>query len=236
MYHPYIGYGGKPNKRPEEHHQHRHTRSTSVLTSIPTGIFFLDICSGVTRPLSMAILDQGHPVLSFDILLDSSLDILADASYEDLLRIAANGQVGYGAASPSCCEYSRFKLREDGGPKALQSPEHLSGMPNLTAWELQRVQESFTMLARCVEVLTLVFQSGGHVHLEQPLNAMSWLEQMVRQFVQLIGASCINIAACAHGMDIYKAWMFASSFSGLRPLECTCQHPPNSCSSTRPTG
>ena len=176
----------------------------------------------------MAILDQGHPVLSFDILLDSSLDILADASYEDLLRIAANGQVGYGAASPSCCEYSRFKLREDGGPKALQSPEHLSGMPNLTAWELQRVQESFTMLARCVEVLTLVFQSGGHVHLEQPLNAMSWLEQMVRQFIQLIGASCINIAACAHGMDIYKAWVFASSFSGLRPLECTCQHPPNS--------
>ena len=26
LYHPYIGYGGKPNKRPEEHHQHRHTR------------------------------------------------------------------------------------------------------------------------------------------------------------------------------------------------------------------
>ena len=29
-------------------------------------------------------------------------------------------------------------------------------------------------------------------------------------------------------MDKYKAWMFASSFSGLRPLGCTCQHPPNS--------
>ena len=84
------------------------------------------------------------------------------------------------------------------------------------------------MLARCVEVLTLVFQSGGHVHLEQPLNAMSWLERVVRQFIHLIGASCINIAACAYGMDIYKAWMFASSFSGLRPLGCTCQHPPNS--------
>ena len=81
----------------------------------------------------MAILDQGHPVLSFDILLDSSLDILADAAYEDLLRVAASGQVGYGAASLSCCEYSRLKLRDDGGPKALRSPEHLSGLPNLTA-------------------------------------------------------------------------------------------------------
>ena len=37
--------------------------STSALTNIPAGKIFLDICSGVTRPLSMAILDQGHPVL-----------------------------------------------------------------------------------------------------------------------------------------------------------------------------
>ena len=202
--------------------------STSPLTSIPAGKKFLDICSGVTRPLSMALLDQGHPVLSFDILLDSSLDILEDGPFEDLLRVAASGKVGYGAASPSCCEYSRLKLRQDDGPKALRSPDHLSGLPNLKAWELQRVQESFTMLSRCVEVLTLVFQSGGHVHLEQPLNAMSWLEPVVRQFLQLIGAFCINIAACAYGMDIYKAWMFASSFSGLCSLGGLCPHPPNS--------
>ena len=211
------------------------TISTSVLTAVPSGKFFLDVCSGVTRPLSMAILDHGHPVLSFDILLDSSMDILSDAAYEDLLRVAASGQVGYGAASPSCCEYSRLKLRDDGGPKALRSPDHLSGLPNLTSWELQRVQESFMMLSRCVEVLTLVFQAGGHVHLEQPLNAMSWLEKVVRQFLQLIGASCLNVAACAYEMDVYKAWMFASSFPGLRPIGCTCQHPPKlSCSSSRP--
>ncbi|CAL1144954.1 unnamed protein product [Cladocopium goreaui] len=151
-----------------------------------------------------------------------------DITATDLLRVASSGQVGYGAASPSCCEYSRLKLRDDDGPKALRSPEHLSGLPNLTPWELQRVQESFMMLSRCVEVLTLVFQAGGHVHLEQPLNAMSWLEKVVRQFLQLIGASCINVAACAYEMDIYKAWMFASSFTGLRPLGCICQHPPNS--------
>ena len=163
------------------------TISTSILKTVPSGKFFLDVCSGVTRPLSTAVLEHGHSVLSFDVLLDSSMDILSDAAYEDLLRVASSGQVGYGAASPSCCEYSRLKLRNDDGPKALRSPEHLSGLPNLTPWELQRVQESFMMLSRCVEVLTLVFQAGGHVHLEQPLNAMSWLEKVVRQFLQLIG-------------------------------------------------
>ena len=202
--------------------------STSTITNIPTGKNFLDICSGVTRPLSTALLDQGHSVLSFDILLNSSLDILENGPFEDLLRISASGKVGYGAASPSCREYNRLKLRQDAGPKALRSPENLSGLSNLTPWELQRVQETFTMLSRCVEVLTLIFQSGGHVHLEQPLNAMSWLEPVVRQFLQLIGAFCINIPACAYGMDIYKAWMFASSFSGLCSLGGLCQHPPNS--------
>ena len=201
---------------------------TSTFHNLPDGKIFLDICSGVTRPLSMALLEQGHSVLSFDILLDSSLDLLADGPYEALLRISASGKVGYGAASPACCEYSRLKLRQDDGPKALRSPEHLSGLPNLTPWELQRVQESFTMLSRCVEVLTLIFQSGGHVHLEQPLNAMSWLEPVVRQFLQLIGAFCINISACTYGMDIYKAWMFASSFSRLCSLGSICPHPPHS--------
>ena len=202
--------------------------STSTINNLPEGKKILDICSGVTRPLSMALLERGHPVLSFDILLDSSLDLLDNGPYEALLRISASGKVGYGAASPSCCEYSRLKLRQDDGPKALRSPEHLSGLPNLTAWELQRVQDSFTMLSRCVEVLTLIFESGGHVHLEQPLNAMSWLEPVVRQFIQLIGAFCINISACTYGMDIYKAWMFASSFSGLCSLGSLCPHPPNS--------
>ena len=143
--------GSSPPAAPAEPSQP--TIPTSIPTSnfnnLPDGKIFLDICSGVTRPLSMALLEQGHSVLSFDILLDSSLDLLADGPYEALLRISASGKVGYGAASPACCEYSRLKLRQDDGPKALRSPEHLSGLPNLTPWELQRVQESFTMLSRC---------------------------------------------------------------------------------------
>ena len=60
---------------------------------VPHPRIFLDICAGVTRPLSQAILDKGGSVLSFDILLDSRMDLLNDASYEQLLRISASGQV-----------------------------------------------------------------------------------------------------------------------------------------------
>ena len=64
--------------------------------------------------------------------------------------------------------------------------------------------------------------------MEQPPSAMSWLEDCVQQFLKLISAWSIVIAACAYGKDWYKSWMFASSFSELSVLGAVCQHPPNS--------
>ena len=196
--------------------------------AVPDGRIFLDICSGSTRPLSAAVLAMGCDVLSFDILLDSAMDLLRDDSYEQLLRICSSGQVGYGSASPACCHYSRLKLRPGPGPKALRTPDALQGVPGLDSHDLQKVQESYLMLSRCITCLTLIFQAGGHVHLEQPPSAMSWLEDCVQQFLKLISAWCIVIAACAYGKDWYKTWMFASSFSDLCALGALCQHPPDS--------
>ena len=166
---------------------------------------FLDICSGSSRPLSTSMLHLGASVVSFDILLDPRMDILNDSSYEKLLRLCASRQVAYGCASPSCSQYSRLKLRP---------PE-----------DLQKVQESAIMLQRCVQCLLLVYLAGGHVHLEQPTNAMSWLEAGVRSFLKHIRAQCINLAACAFGENWAKSWLFATSFPGLQTLACACPHP-----------
>ncbi len=128
--------------------------------AVPEGRIFLDICSGATRPLSVAALALGCDVLSCDILLDKSMDLLRDDSCEQLLRICSSGQVGYGSASPACCHYSRLKLRPGPGPKALRTPEALQGVPGLNSHDLQKVQESYLMLSRCVTCLTLIFQAG----------------------------------------------------------------------------
>ena len=137
---------------------------------------FLDICAGVTRPLSQAVLAHHCDVISFDILLHDHMDLLADDSYEALLKISASGAIAYGAASPACAQYSRLKLRADAGPKALRTPEYLQGVPGLTPHELAKVQTSYTMLSRCLTCSSLSHAAGGHVHLEQPPSAMSWLE------------------------------------------------------------
>ena len=57
---------------------------------------------------------------------------------------------------------------------------------------------------------------------------MSWLEPQVTRFLQAIAASCVVVPACLFGWDIYKTWMFASSFPPLQQLGGHCNHPPNS--------
>ena len=92
--------------------------------------------------------------------------------------------IAYGCGSPACGDYIRLKLRPN-GPKVLRTPEHLNGVPGLTSVELQRVRESACMLSGTIMILTLVFLSGGHVHLEQPQNAMSWLEPVAQKDFRL---------------------------------------------------
>lgn len=171
---------------------------------------FMDICCGVSRPLSHALLALDCDVFSFDLLLDPSHDILMDAVFEQLLRLAASGTVGYCAASPPCREYSRLKLRP-GGPPALRTPEFLQGKPNLTSDQLLRVQESHVVLYRSVQLVQTTYISGGHGHVEQPLSAMSWEEPCVQNFISECFCTCGAFAACQFGADWDKFWLFAST-------------------------
>lgn len=178
---------------------------------------FLDVCA---RALSSAILALGGDVCSYDILVHSSDDLLCDSSYEQLLRVASSGIVAYGCGLPACRDYSRLKLKPN-GPRAIRTPDR-SG---LTPSERQRIHDSYTMLSGTVMVLTLVYLSGGHVHLEQPQNAMSWLEQVVQSFIRQISPYCVIIAACCYGASWDKAWLLATSFPPIQKLAGLCPHP-----------
>ena len=188
---------------------------------------FLDVCSGSTRPLSKALLALHKTVLSIDILLCSEMDLLNDSFYLQLLRLCASGIVAYTACSPSCAEYSKLKLKP-GGPPALRSPQHLEGLPGLTAEQLTKVQDSYTMLYRCTQLLQATYAAGGHGHLEQPPTAMSWEEDCSQQWIQSAACCCIHLAACHFDKNWNKAWLFATSFPPLSVLGCTCEHDRNS--------
>ncbi|CAE7250897.1 unnamed protein product [Symbiodinium sp. CCMP2592] len=192
------------------------------------GNLFLEICSGPNRPLSAALLAKGVSVLSIDILLHEDHNLLNDSTYDSLMRLCYSGQVNLAHASPPCTEYSRLKLRADGGPRALRTPEHMSGVPDLSPSERQRLEQSKKVLVRTINLLLATYCAGGHVSLENPLNSMAWLEQEVREFLQHINADLNCVAACGYGMDVLKQWCFACSFRDLQQIACCCQHDPQS--------
>ncbi|CAE7197394.1 unnamed protein product [Symbiodinium natans] len=186
--------------------------------------FFLDICSGYASPLSQALKEHGVPVLSIDVLLDASHDLLQDAFYEKVLRICFSGKCSMAHGSPPCGEYSRLKLMDKDGPPPVRSPEFLDGLPDNTPVMQEKVLTSFTLLSRTVQLLMAVYQSGGHTSLEQPRNAMSWLEPVVRRYLQEVSADVNVVAACMFGMPYLKHWIFASSWRPLQALACVCPH------------
>ena len=171
-----------------------------LLTLSPHEYFSISVQESVYSPLSCALQKLQCDTMSFDILINSEYDLLDDRMYERLLRLCACGIVAYLAAAPACKECSRLKLRS-GGPKALRTPNHLDGIPGLTSLELQKVQESSTILERSVTCLRVTCQSGGHSHLEQPASAMSWDEHFVQQFILECQCYCLNLAACHYGAN-----------------------------------
>ena len=90
--------------------------SSNVKTVGPHRLF-LDICAGATRPLSRACLRRGKCVLSFDILIQSEMNLLDDTEFEQLLRLCSSGAVAYAGASPSCGQCSGL-LSSEGGLRA----------------------------------------------------------------------------------------------------------------------
>ena len=78
---------------------------------------FLDICSGVSKPLSVALCNLNRTVLAIDLLLHSSMNLLNDEFFEQLLRLCGSGLVAYCSTAPNCGLYSLLRLRP-GGPRA----------------------------------------------------------------------------------------------------------------------
>ena len=186
--------------------------------------FFLDICCGATAPLSSALGKAGVSHICIDALGEEPLDLLCDQTYDTLMRLCFSGSIIMAHAAPPCKEYSRLKLRQ-GGPKAIRSPSFLNGLPDNTAEQQSRVVQSQRILYRCVCLLRAVFASGGHISLEQPTNAMSWLEPFVQDLLSEVQAHLSDVPACSVGLPLAKSWLFASSFSKLSGLAATCTHP-----------
>ena len=64
--------------------------------------FFLDVCCGANAPLSGSLRQSGIQCICIDALGSEPLDLLLDATYDNILRLAFSGVVRMAHAAPPC--------------------------------------------------------------------------------------------------------------------------------------
>ena len=185
--------------------------------------FFLDICSGASAPLSEAAAQLGISSIPFDILRRAGDNLLDDTVYDGLLKLSLSGCIVFAHGSPPCSEYSLIKHLGP-GPSPCRSFEHVAGLPGNDEAAQARVDSSHLLMRRTVSILHAVYQSGGHVCLEQPRNSIAWVEPVVQSFLLDIAADLIQVPACRFGVNLKKHWLLASSWRPLQQLQGVCEH------------
>ena len=102
----------------------------------------------------------------FDLAPGQTFNVLDDTQYRIVLRIALSGLIGVLWSALPCKEYTRLKLRKP-GPKALRTPDHMDGVPGLSAEEQSKVDASKEIHARSRRVIRCVREASGEAGFEQ---------------------------------------------------------------------
>ena len=202
---------------------------TQYMSSVPDR-FFLELFSGKKHRFSSHIRDLGINTLQpFDILLDSTMNILDNDVYNSILRLIASKQVGSIVAAPPCTEYSLLKLQQP-GPLPCRSPECMEQPLFDTEECFYRFHSSREIIHRTVRILELQHIHGGYSGFEQPLSAMTWKEPALQEARKAFLTETAIISHCQVTDDdeqpLNKHWQFVSDIFNFHQadLQCTCSH------------
>ncbi|CAE7032378.1 unnamed protein product [Symbiodinium sp. CCMP2592] len=196
--------------------------ASDFLCDCNSGRFFLDICSGAGAPVSAAMQALGKDCFQpVDIIHCQDFDLLEDEFFAQLLALCSSGVVGAAIASPPCGEFSLLKLRP-GGPPPCRTPEEPLGCISNDWHQSMVAQNSALLHDRCRELLSSVAALGGCIVFEQPPSSMTFLTETMQQWISSTLSFGAQVAACHHGMDVSKRWLFLSNRPDILELASEC--------------
>ena len=99
------------------------------------------------------------------------------------------------------------------------------GHPGLNPARMWEFRSSKILQQFVLAFPTVVFTLGGHASLEQPPSAVPFGEDFYTEFLILISAIFVVVAACQKGACFETEWALATSFPGLAHLASSCAHP-----------
>ena len=118
-----------------------------------------------------------------------------------------------------------------GGPQAIRTPEHPDGLPSLSASQVRELTVLRELREFSRELLSLVAMRGGMILFENPVSSLTWKtrgasawtrgwRELTRPFTPYLA----QVAACQHGMNALKHWLFCSNHPVVLRLACSCPH------------
>ena len=193
--------------------------------TIPSCRIFLDVFAGASAPVTSAFKSFGLLCLQpIDLLHGSGVDVLCPEHRQRLRKLCASGVVGLALAAPPCGAFSLARLRP-GGPRPVRTPEFPDGLSGLRSDQVRELQISKELHDLARELLALVSMRGGIILFENPTSSLTWKTQgsdaWMRQFTPYLA----SVAACAHGMNAFKSWLFCCNHPDVMLLASVCSHP-----------
>ena len=192
----------------------------------PGETFFLELFAG-KGGLTAAVKRAGLRTFeATDVSPDGDvvfLDLLDDATFRWLLKLAKSGRIRWLHGGPPCKTFSRARRRDQHGyAPTLRSTAFPAGLPGITnrfLWEGNILATRFAKIATCVH------RAGGWWSLEQPEKSFMWLYKPVLELSRLPGAAWICGDQCCLGGEYMKptGWLSNAPFMGVLAQKCPGQ-------------
>eukprot|EP00435_Cladocopium_sp_Y103_P037977 s465_g10.t1 len=129
--------------------------------------------------------------------------------------------------SGKACRYAHVgPIPNARGPKPVRTPSCLDGLPDNTVIQQLAVQESSMVHDRARLLLSAVDRSNGLVILENPATSMTWLDELMSQWVHSCAPYPAHASACQCDTDWAKTWCFVSNKPQIAALARLCTHAP----------
>ena len=191
---------------------------------LPPCRLLVDLFAGASAPISTAASARNlDRILPLDLLHGVGFDMACDAQFSDLCQLASSGLVGAMIAAPPCSAFSRARLRP-GGPRPVRTPGYPAGLPNLSDRQRAELDSSALLHSRTRTALALVAARGGLILLENPSSSLLWLDPSVQAWLSVHAPFSAHVAACAHGVNLAKAWVFWANKPVVEAFASVCTH------------
>ena len=180
-------------------------------------------------------------VESYDKLMDTSHDLLAERPFTDILQKAKDDQYDGGHAGFPCGSFSRARYNTEGeGPKPVRSGSEIYGLATNSQAQQQEADRGTVMAVRSAMIINEVIQSQRRRAvpsvgtLENPPGSETgeegpaWALPELKSFEKDLGASTALFNTCAYQSKVRYKWFKPGRFTGcladlsMLSKKCTC--------------